>query len=102
MTARGLHKYEGCNICDKCHDNIFRSRVSYFIIPCSYIFLSSSQDYNDGKETTAERKKREEEEQKAREKMEKAKKERRCPECEKKVTSVNWSNVSSKSTFLMF
>ena len=33
----------------------------------------------------AERKKREEEEQKARERLEKAKAERRCPECEKKV-----------------
>ena len=33
----------------------------------------------------AERKKREEEEKKARERMEKAKRERRCPECEKKV-----------------
>ena len=35
----------------------------------------------------AERKKREEEEQKAREKLEKARKERRCPECYKKVLS---------------
>jgi len=69
LTARSLHKYEGYNICDKCHESIFRSK-----------------DYNDGKETAAERKKREEEEQKMREKMERCKKERRCPECEKKTT----------------
>ena len=43
------------------------------------------QEYDDGKETMAERKKREEEEQKARERLEKAKSERRCPECDKKV-----------------
>ena len=102
MTARSLHKYEGCNTCDKCHNNIFRSRVSYFINLCIYLCLcqlSSSQDYNDGKETAAERKKREEEEQKVKEKMEKAKKERRCPECEKKVKPVNCSQASCKSTF---
>ena len=75
--------------------------LHYCVFGCHF-HLPSSQDYNDGKETAAERKKREEEEQKARDKMEKAKKERRCPECEKKVTSVNCSKVSSKSTFLMF
>ena len=85
MTTRTLHKYEGYNICDKCHDNIFRSRVSTLGFLNHFEFCSSTQDYNDGKETAAERKKREEEEQKAREKLEKAKKERRCPECEKKV-----------------
>eukprot|EP00092_Neocalanus_flemingeri_P005373 GFUD01005789.1.p1 GENE.GFUD01005789.1~~GFUD01005789.1.p1 ORF type:complete len:199 (-),score=68.53 GFUD01005789.1:140-736(-) len=69
MTARTVHKYEGYNICGKCHESIFMSR-----------------DYNDGKETMAERKKREEEEAKARERLEKAKRERRCPECDKKTT----------------
>jgi hypothetical protein len=104
MTARTLHKYEGYNICDKCHDNIFRSRVGtlgFFNHLLSCIF---TQDYNDGKETTAERKKREEEEQKQREKLEKAKKERRCPECEKKVNIVrkkqipNWKGMLDDTT----
>ena len=24
LTARDLHKYEGCNICTSCHDDLFR------------------------------------------------------------------------------
>ena len=28
LTARGLHKYEGFNICGSCHDQMFRYRTS--------------------------------------------------------------------------
>ncbi len=28
MTARTVHKYEGHNICERCHDNIYKTKVS--------------------------------------------------------------------------
>ena len=27
MTARTINKYEGYNICDRCHDNIYKTKV---------------------------------------------------------------------------
>ena len=29
LTARSLHKYEGYNICDRCHEMIFIDKVSF-------------------------------------------------------------------------
>merc|ERR1712059_70781 len=68
LTSRGIHKYEGSNICDKCHEEIYRKRT-----------------YGEGGETIEQRRKREEEEKLAREKQERMKRERRCPECEQKT-----------------
>ena len=70
LTARSLHKYEGYNICDKCHESIF---------------IHKSYGPAEGMETSEERKRREEEERLARERAEKAKRERLCPECSKRV-----------------
>eukprot|EP00092_Neocalanus_flemingeri_P025131 GFUD01027249.1.p1 GENE.GFUD01027249.1~~GFUD01027249.1.p1 ORF type:complete len:199 (+),score=47.75 GFUD01027249.1:54-650(+) len=70
LTARSLHKYEGYNICDKCHE---------------MIYIDKRYGPGDGMETMEERKKREEEERLARERAEKAKRERRCPECDQKT-----------------
>ena len=72
LTARSIHKYEGYNICEKCHENIF---------------INKSYGPADGMESMEERKKRLEEERLARERAEKRKRERRCPECDKKVNS---------------
>lgn len=70
LTARTLHKYEGHNICDKCHDNIYKAKN--YGPPAGF-------------ESMEERKRREEEERKARERAERAKRERKCPECDKKT-----------------
>jgi len=70
LTARSIHKYEGHNICDKCHENVYNSKV---------------YGPGEGQESIEERKRREEEERKARERAEKSKKERRCMECDKKT-----------------
>ena len=71
MTARSLHKYEGYNICDKCHE---------------MIFINKSYGPADGQESMEDRKKRLEEERLARERAEKRKAERICPECDQKVS----------------
>jgi len=70
LTARGLHKYEGYNICDRCHE---------------MIFINKTYGPAEGMETAEERKRREEEERLARERAEKAKRDRLCPECSKKT-----------------
>jgi transcription elongation factor Elf1 len=70
LTARSIHKYEGYNICEKCHEAIFRERV---------------YGPGQGMESMEDRRKREEEERLARERSDKAKAERRCPECGNKT-----------------
>jgi len=70
LTARTLHKYEGYNICEKCHE---------------MIFIQKNYGPAEGAETAEERARREEEERLARERAEKAKRERLCPECCKKT-----------------
>lgn len=70
LTARSIHKYEGYNICDKCHENIF---------------INKSYGPAEGMETSEERRRREEEDQRARERAERAKRERLCPECSKRT-----------------
>lgn len=69
LTARGLHKYEGFNICGSCHDQMFRNRT---------------YGAADG-ETLEQKKAREEAERLAAAAREKAKAERRCPECNNKT-----------------
>ena len=58
---------------------------------CEISILRSGQTYGPaaGVETAEERKRREEEERLARERAEKAKRERRCPECDKKVCQLH-------------
>jgi len=70
LTARTLHKYEGCNICTSCHETIFRQR---------------QYGPGEGGETIEQRKAREEAERLEAEAREKAKRERRCPECNNKT-----------------
>merc|ERR1719495_2067105 len=70
LTARSLHRYEGYNICDRCHESIF---------------INKTYGPAEGAMTVEERKKREEEERLARERAEKAKRDRLCPECDKKT-----------------
>ena len=77
LTARGLHKYEGYNICDRCHE---------------MIFINKTYGPAEGMETAEERKRREEEERLARERAEKAKRDRLCPECSKKVRQLSFTS----------
>jgi len=70
LTARTLHKYEGCNICNRCHEDVYKNKTWGPV---------------EGQETLEERRKREEAERKERERAAKAKKERRCMECDKKT-----------------
>jgi len=70
LTERTIHQYEGVNICERCHDSIYKDRT-YGPGP--------------GQESIEERRRREEEERLARERQEKAKRERLCPGCEKKT-----------------
>jgi len=72
LTERGLHRYEGFNICTNCHDSIFRNRT---------------YGPGEGGETLEQKKAREEAERLAAEERERAKRERRCPECGNKVSS---------------
>merc|ERR1712147_89694 len=69
LTERSLHRYEGFNICTNCHESIFRNRT-----------------YGPaGGETLEQKKAREEAERRATEERERAKRERRCPECGNKT-----------------
>jgi len=70
LTERGLHRYEGFNICTNCHDSIFRNRT---------------YGPGEGGETLEQKKAREEAERLAAEERERAKRERRCPECGNKT-----------------
>lgn len=79
LTARSIHKYEGVNICEKCHENIYRNKV---------------WGPPDGAESIEERRKREEEERLAREQAERSKRERKCMECDKKTFPEDSSELS--------
>jgi len=70
LTARTIHQYEGVNICEKCHDNIYRNKV---------------YGPPEGGESLEERRRREEEERLAREQAERSKRDRKCMECDKKT-----------------
>merc|ERR1711962_795748 len=41
LTARTLFKYEGYNICDKCHDNIYKNKeYGPGVLFCTFIYIS--------------------------------------------------------------
>ena len=56
LTARSLHKYEGYNICDRCHENIFINK-SYGPLEVREKYFVVLRGFNKGEERCLKQKK---------------------------------------------
>ena len=56
LTARSLHKYEGYNICDRCHESIFINK-SYGPLEVREKYLVVLRGFNKGEERCLKQKK---------------------------------------------